>query len=119
MNTLAQQFHVPLTECREAGQQLLDAKFVCALGGEYEQDDRGGRVALWTSSAVAPRNRTMLTEVPGDYQFPLLEWFRGLDAELLVTPGELAVRSQIDIQQRTAEPPAPGFKLPSLPGFGE
>jgi len=116
MNTLAQQLHVPLSECREAGQQLLDAKFICSLGGDYEQDDR---VALWTSSAVSPRNRTMLTAVPGDYQFPLLEWFRGLDAELLATPDKLAVRSQIDIQQRRAEPQAPGFKLPSLPGFGD
>lgn len=97
MNTLANQLHVPPDACRALAERLVDGKFVCALGGKYQLVESQPGMQVWTSSALPPRNRFLLTEVPEDFQLPLLTWFRGLQGDLKLADGSLTVHLEIEM----------------------
>jgi hypothetical protein len=56
----------------------------------------GGQPA-WTSTALAPQNRFLLTEPPADFQLPLLTWFKGLRADLQLNDAELSAHAEVDM----------------------
>ena len=65
------------------------------------------RSVLWTSSQwPQPPDRR-----PDNYRAPLLEWFRGLDAELTKHADRVVVHGSVDIQRKPTE------KAPLLPLF--
>jgi hypothetical protein len=99
MNTLANQLHVPRELAREQAESLMDGTFVCPLGGEYELADVENGVPLWTSTAVEPRNRFMLTAPPEDYTLPFLTWFRGLRAEARLGENDLTAHIEVDMAE--------------------
>jgi hypothetical protein len=97
MNTLANQLHVPREACRETAERLMDGRFVCPLGGEYQVAEVPNGQPMWTSTALAPRNQFLLTEPPEDFTLPVLTWFQGLRGDLRLEPGELAAHAEIDM----------------------
>jgi hypothetical protein len=109
LTVLSQQLHVPLEQARDTAESLLDAKLVCPLGGEYQLvEDLNGGGKSWQSTAWARRNSTA---IPEDFVAPLLKWFRGLDAHLTRTDGQIMTRIELDMQR---EPTAPKVELPSF-----
>jgi len=123
MNTLTDQLHVPPEQSREVAEDLVDGKLTCALGGTYTLVEYPSGFAAWTSTALVDQNRFVLSDVPEDFQFPLLKWFRGLQAELTVDPLSLSAHTELDLQlepvEAAAEPAAGGgFQFPSLKGLG-
>ncbi|MCY2991384.1 MAG: hypothetical protein NTY19_26445 [Planctomycetota bacterium] len=110
LHSLSQQLGVPREEALQAGEQLLDAKLVCPLGGEYRLDQQADQVPLWTStkwSKIAP------DRAPPEYQTPLLQWFRGLDAELTKYGDRVVLHTTLDMQRKPKEAKAdlPLFNL--------
>ncbi len=99
MNTLANQLHVPRELCRETAERMMDGRFVCPLGGEYELADVEGGAPMWTSTAITPPNRFLLTAPPEDFELPLLTWFRGLRAEARLGDDEIAAHLEIDMAE--------------------
>jgi len=97
MNSLANQFRVARPECRELAERLVDGKFVCPLGGEYQLLVPERDLETWSSTALPPENRFLLTEVPADFELPLLNWFRGLRGDLQLEQDSLSVRLEIDM----------------------
>ena len=97
MNSLANQLQVPRSECRAVAERLVDGKFTCALGGEYQlyAPERG--LEVWLSTALPEQNHFLLTEVPEDFQLPLLGWFRGFEGDLQVTEESLRMHLEIDM----------------------
>ena len=75
----------------------IDGKFVCPLGGEYELFAPGRDLEVWVSSALPPENRFLLTDVPEDFQFPLLDWFRGLRGDLQYQDDALSLHLEIEM----------------------
>ena len=55
------------------------------------------------------------TKPPAEYQFPALNWFRGVQMELMADNGLLAIHGEVIMPVETK--PAPAFQLPKLP-FG-
>jgi len=139
MNSLTTQLHVPPDEARDVAEQLVGGHFVCPLGGQYELLEDGevaaatgnaeellpvpGARRLWASTAVAPPNRFLLTEIPADYQMPLMEWFRGLTLEVarIDSADALTLHAELDMVHQEITPPTEasegGLKLPSLGGL--
>ena len=75
MNSLATELHVPPADAKGLAEQLVRGRFECPLGGTYELVDVGGPAAaggrqLWVSSATAPANQFLLTEIPANYEMP-------------------------------------------------
>ncbi len=103
MNTLANQLHVPRFECRELAERLVDGKFVCPLGGEYQLYAPDLGLEVWSSSAFPKKNRFLLTEVPDDFYLPLLTWFRGFQGDLTLTDESL--KSHLEIRMTGAAVP--------------
>lgn len=116
MNSLSAQLQVPPADARSLGESLVGGRFKCPLGGEYQLvEPLGGGVqekstaeakstggtsptrVLWASSAPAPRNRFLLTEIPADYQMPLLAWFRGLTADIARVQDELWLHANLEM----------------------
>jgi len=148
MNSLVTQLQVPADEARKIGEMIVDGEFKCPLGGEYvlveplarngeelpspdeaapavvNADDAAER-KLWASTAVTPENRFLLTEIPADYEMPLMNWFRGIEADITRGNDVLAAHAELDMVHLDVEPEldesGEGFKLPSLRnlfGFG-
>jgi hypothetical protein len=92
MNMLTEQLHVPQAEARGIAERLLAAKMISPLGGEYEVREMQGGGRMWVSSALADRTET--TQPPDDYQFPALNWLRGINFELSAENGTLAIHGE-------------------------
>lgn len=95
MNSLANQLRVPRPECKDFAERLIDGTFVCPLGGEYELYEPKRGLEVWVSSALPDTNRFLLTEVPADFQLPMLHWFRGLQGDICLE--EQALRAHFEI----------------------
>ena len=52
MQSLKDQFHVPVKDCLDAAEFLLAAKLVCPLGGRYVLRDVAGGENRWTATAL-------------------------------------------------------------------
>ena len=99
MNALANQLQVPRDECRAFAERLVDGQFVCPLGGEYQLFAPDLGLETWASSALSGENRHLLTEVPEDFQLPLLTWFRGLHGDLALDDESLRVHLEIEMTE--------------------
>jgi hypothetical protein len=137
MNSLTTQLHVPPEDARTLGESLVSGHFDCPLGGKYELiplpvagDGQGeGARKLWASTATPPQNRFLLTEIPADYQMPMMNWFRGLSAEVGRANDELSLHAALEMVHIKVGPPEDpdgaggGLKLPGLgnlfTGFGK
>lgn len=112
MQSLVQQLHVPIEDAYGTAENLLDAKLVCTLGGEYRIARGRGGGEYWVSTA-APSSLNY--RLPDDYVAPLLVWFRGLDAGVVKTPERLVTHIEFDMQRKKGEEPK--FELPQVPLF--
>ena len=109
LTLLSQQLHVPLEQAKKTTEELLDAQLICPLGGEYSLvEDLTGGLKSWQSTAWAKRNAT---NIPDDFEAPLLKWFRGLDAHLTNMGNQITTRIEIDMQRNPTEPKV---ELPSF-----
>jgi hypothetical protein len=110
---LEQQMHVPIEQGKTTMEELLDAKLLCPLGGEYQLvEDLNGGLKSWQSTAWAKRNAS---SVPEDFEAPLLKWFRGLDGHLTMAGDQITTRMELDMQRN---PAAPKVELPNFFNLG-
>jgi hypothetical protein len=139
MNSLVAQLRVPPEQARDVAEQLVGGHFVDPLGGKYELLEDGnpalaaqaggenlpmpGARRLWASTAVQPENRFMLTEIPANYEMPLMQWFRGLSVEVarVDSADTLTLQAELDMVHQDITPPEEakegGSLLPSLGGL--
>ena len=119
MNSLNHQFNLPTPECKAMAEQLVGGRFQCPLGGEYAVVEPKDGHPAWTSTAMRPGNQFLFVEVPEDYTFPMLTWFRGITGELSLTDDTLSAHIELDVQNKVQNNGSaiPGIKLPSF-GFG-
>ncbi|MGE0607325.1 MAG: hypothetical protein AB7O62_09550 [Pirellulales bacterium] len=95
LSSLEQQFHVPQDACLDTAEQILGARPVCPLGGEYVvRMERSGQ-RHWGSSAWNDDGKPMM---PDTYNAPTQDWMRSLDAELVFDRDSLIVYAQLDMQ---------------------
>ncbi len=111
MNSLIQQLHVDKQAARQVAEELASGELVCPLGGDYRLVEVPGGIQAWASTAAAPNNQFLLTEIPANYQFPLLDWFRGMTAELFRGDDWLTLSAMVDISNEQFQ----GEPLPALP----
>jgi hypothetical protein len=147
MNSLTNKLHVPPEQARALAEQLVGGRFHSPLGGDYSLidplaqggngaeavADRGGEALpapaaaggrrLWASTATPPANRFLLTEIPADFQMPFMDWFRGMDLEVVRLDSEdaLALHVELDMVHADVAPPAEngngGLNLGGLGSF--
>ncbi len=96
MHQLNQQLGVPVAECLATAEDILDARLICPLGGQYRLEESSG-LQWWTSPAlVGPSSRGLLPEpAPEGFVAPPLNWFRGLKAEIQILPETLNVHAEV------------------------
>jgi hypothetical protein len=76
---------------------------------------------LWVSTATPPENRFLLTEIPADYQMPMMNWFRGVSADVARDGEDFNLHAELDMVHIEVGPPVdPGTDdgiILSLPGL--
>lgn len=118
MNSLAVQFGIPIDECRQLAEEMVDGQFMCPLGGEYVLIEPAAGLSRWVSTAIEAPNQFILTELPQDFQLPVLDWFRGGSAQLACIDDTMTFHIEMDMvreaklrereprEETPAEPPA-------------
>jgi hypothetical protein len=76
---------------------------------------------LWVSTATPPENRFLLTEIPADYRMPMMDWFRGVTADVARDGADYVLHAELDMMHIEVGPPEdPGTDesgILSLPGL--
>jgi hypothetical protein len=105
-----------------AAEDLLNARLICALGGEFKlEGPRGGQTA-WTSTAWDESASRLITQVPRGFMAPPLDWFRGMQLDGSVTSEEVSAFAVVKMYRRpraakTGEAGAEAVPVPALPSF--
>jgi hypothetical protein len=102
LHTLNQQFHLPPKDCLETAQQILAAKLICPLGGQYVLREGDGGPS-WTSTQLeqaAQQSGTagLVPKAPAGYLAPPLSWFRGIDLDAAMVANVLSAHAEVLMQ---------------------
>jgi len=105
LHAMSQQLRVPGEAARDAAELVLDARLVSPLGGDYVFRPGPGPSGSWTTTSRAAGGpaQPFLGEVPPGVQPPPLNWFRGIEGEVLLTETKLA--GHADVRMVAPEPP--------------
>jgi hypothetical protein len=129
LQSLVTQLHVPPEDCLKDAEQLTDAKLVCAIGGKYQLAEQPGTLPTWLSTALPSEKMRIISglfeRAPADYTAPILNWLRGLDADVALDGQILSLHAEVEMQQNAPPATIPttgalnhsgtAAKLPSLP----
>jgi hypothetical protein len=126
LQALTSQLHVSPEDCLKAAEQLTDAKLVCPIGGKYELAEQPGTLPTWVSTALPPEKMRIVSGLfepaPAEYIAPILNWLRGLDADVALDQRILSLHAEVEMQQNVVTPASNsatgtsgGIKLPPLP----
>jgi len=116
LHMLSQQLRVPRKDALGTAEALVDAKLVCTLGGEYRLARHDGGLEQWVSSQWDIERSTTDYKIPKEYGSPVLQWFRGMTAELIMEEDELLAHVQLDMQRKKRDKPK--IALPLFDLFG-
>ncbi len=115
LQSLATQLNVPPEDCLKAAEQLTDAKLICPVGGKYQLAEQPGTLPTWFSTALPPDKMRIVSSLferaPPEYTAPILNWLRGLDADLALDQRILSLHAEIEMQQN---PPAANAAAPAI-----
>ena len=101
---------IVVPEAKQAAQTLLDAELVCALGGEYQLSEPPRGLPVWTSTRW-PDQEDQITGNEEPFTSPLLEWFRGMEADVAMLSDRVIAYAAVDMQ-RSPQPANLELKLP-------
>jgi hypothetical protein len=106
LHLLTDQFCIPAESAQDEAERLLQAQLVCALGGQYEHVTAAG-FSEWRSTAWGDDGRG----APDTFRAPLLNWFRGMRADVTRLDDQLLLHAELDVQRAPREGL---FNLPAL-----
>ncbi|HZZ29769.1 MAG TPA: hypothetical protein VFE46_17370 [Pirellulales bacterium] len=116
LQSLTAQLRVPPEDCVKVAERLTDANLVCPVGGKYQLEERTGTLPTWISTAL-PSNQMRLisglfTPAPASYVAPVLNWLRGLDADVALDQRILSLHAEVEMQNG----PVGGLAFPAANG---
>lgn len=105
LNMLTRQLKVDRDQALQVAENLLGAKLLDPLGGEYRLATSSASLTdhtHWASSEWPDATPPIVP--PNDYLAPMLEWFRGGEANLTQFENRVSATVQIDIQRKLLQP---------------
>ncbi len=101
---------MPREQAKEVAESILGVKLICTLGGEYQLRSEPGGLSYWVSTAWPDLQQPDQPTKP-EYTSPLLQWFRGLEADVVMFQDHVIAYATLDMQ-RLRQPAQAGLKLP-------
>jgi hypothetical protein len=98
LNLLNQQLAVHPAESRTLAEDILRARFVSPIGGDYRLTKSESGLEHWVGSAWPRASLYQEREVPPEYRFPFLNWLRGLEAEFSLTGDTLKANVALTVK---------------------
>ena len=93
LESLANRLKVPSSQTLAEAERILGGTVQCTLGGQYQAITESD----WASTAWGNGQDQPSSFPPIDYQAPILQWFRGLDAKVTQYPNRLIADAVIDV----------------------
>jgi hypothetical protein len=112
-HAISQQLGVPPAQAKNVAEAILGVDLICTLGGEYQLQAGTNELPFWVSDAWSGVQPTPVDESSSTPEFtsPLLKWFRGMEADVLMLRDRVIAYSTIDLQ-RQSRPSQNEIKLP-------
>ncbi len=110
MHTLIQQLKIPRGDALEEAEALLDAQFLCTLGGKYQLFENEVGPPQWQSTAWPTAANAV---APEDYVAPAMVWFRGGEVQATKFADRLVLHAEVTMKRSGQG------KLPLLNLFGK
>jgi hypothetical protein len=103
LQSLTSQLRLPPEDCLKVADQLTDAKLVCPVGGTYQLAEQTGTLPTWVSTALPVEKMRIVSglfeRAPANYTAPVLNWLRGLDADMALDQRILSLHAEVEMQQ--------------------
>lgn len=100
--TLIQQLNIDPQTAPQVAERILGASSVCPLEGEYRFNADAKPMAAWESSMWKTGSYHEINGVPADYEFPFLEFFRGVELEFNIDATTLSSHVEFDVRKTIA-----------------
>jgi hypothetical protein len=97
LEELLQQFHLTPPETLAAAEEHHQGRLVCPLGGRYTWNPRTP-IAAWSGTAWSQPSLYDETQVPADYQLPLIDQLRRADVSLQLATDGIDAHIEIDFK---------------------
>jgi hypothetical protein len=101
LQSMTAQLHVPGEDALSAVELLLGAKLVDPLRGKYVYRTADQGSGYWTSTALEAQPATDSAGkpvLPDGFQAPPLNWFRGMQADVLLQEERISAHGEVDMQ---------------------
>jgi hypothetical protein len=102
-HALSEQLGITPDRALQVGEAILGVDLICGLGGKYTLQRHNNGIDYWTStawppphSAAQPADQTARHAPP--VISPLLQWFRGIDAELALDADGTQLRAVVRVR---------------------
>ena len=102
LNEWTDWLRLPAEYSRGTVENLLNARILCPLGGDYASDDLEGRVH-WSGTAWGNSSVCEVTRIPDDWQFPFLHWLRGLDLHFDLDQDTLHAQVELKVRMNLSQ----------------
>ena len=96
LHTVSQQLGVPRHQAKEVAESILGVELMCTLGGEYLLSESKGGLQHWISN----RWPGMKGEDDAEFTSPVMQWFRGLDADVIMLQDRVIAYAALDMQRQ-------------------
>jgi hypothetical protein len=97
-HALMQQLHISGDDVQDVAEQLLHARPICPLGGEYKLAGGFTNVNRWQSTAWKGASLYRENHVPKGFRTPLLDWLAGLSLEFNIDNTTLSTHIELDVR---------------------
>ena len=116
LHAVSQQLGVPRERAMDVAESILGVDLICTLGGEYVLQATEDGQQRWVSTRWPEQREQDGQEENGEapeYSSPLTEWFRGLEADVIMLDDRVIAYAQLDMQRK----PKPGGAEGNFPLF--
>ena len=95
LHAISQQLGVPGDQAKQVAESILGVDLVCALGGRYEFKENATGQQRWVSSSWVGNDG----QDSPDFQSPIMQWFRGMEADVVMLDDRVIAYAQIDMKR--------------------
>lgn len=104
LHAMTEQFHLPGDAAKDAAEVLLGSQLIDPLGGQFVFRDSGQGTAYWTTTSLESQTPSNAGAMP--QLAPPLNWFHGLDLNVLLNDNRLVVHAVVDMLLPATQKPA-------------
>ena len=106
LHAVSQQLGVPREQALQVAESILDVNLICTLGGDYVLHEDADGQRSWVSTAWSGETKDqekLRKQKEAPAVSPIMEWFRGLEADLVMLDDRVIAYAQLDLRRQPSQ----------------